>query len=562
MIEHFIFISFIIIFISSTIGYGILFSRLIFKDFIVLNYGYQGIIGFFTLCLISTITSYFTEHNFNHNAVIHILGLTFFFINLIEKKEKKIKELKLLSLTILFLLIGLYIFKNHDDFPYYHLTYALNLSENKFMIGTGSFSHGFRTPSSIFYYHSLLYLPYIKYYLFHSGPFLILIFFNYILLTKIISKYKKSEFDIIYYLSILNFIFIDVVFYRIGEHGVDRSAQIILILSFIIFLELLLFKKNKEVNLKINFILIMVFLASSMKALFYIYLILVPIILIKTNHFRIYFKKKNFLIITMLSLSLVSNLSSNFFSTGCFLYPEKRTCFESFDWSIPKETVSKMKTHYEWWAKAGGGPGYKSEIPKDIYVKNFNWTKNWVERHFFNKISDTLLGILFIGVLCSVLFYSKKKKKTEKRKTYLSYLILLVFLIEWFLNHPSMRYGGYVLFALPVFIFFSKIIEKNDLSKRRIFISTALLIFLTLFSYNLRNYLRIDKEINLYDYKIISSPFFNVIDTKVEKIITNENMTIYSPIKNMCWASPTPCSYNKNLGIKKLFGINVILNDQ
>ena len=28
-----------------------------------------------------------------------------------------------------------------------------------------------------------------------------------------------------------------------------------------------------------------------------------------------------------------------------------------------------MKLHYEWWAKAGGGPGYKSEIPKEIYVK-------------------------------------------------------------------------------------------------------------------------------------------------------------------------------------------------
>ena len=28
------------------------------------------------------------------------------------------------------------------------------------------------------------------------------------------------------------------------------------------------------------------------------------------------------------------------------------------------------------------------------------------------------------------------------------YLIPLFFLIEWFLNHPSMRYGGYVLFAI------------------------------------------------------------------------------------------------------------------
>ena len=560
MIEHFIFISFLIVFIFSTIGYGILFSRLVFKDFTILNYGYQGIIGFFTLCLISIITSYFVAHNFTHNATVHIIGLTIFFFNFINKRNEKIKELTLLFLITSVLLIGLYIFKNHDDFPYYHLTYALNLSENKFMIGTGLFGHGFRTPSSIFYYHSLLYLPFIKYFLFHAGPFLILIFFNYILITKVISKYKKNEFDIIYYFSILNFIFVDIVFYRIAEHGVDRSAQIILILSFVIFLELLLFKKKEDINLKINFILIMIFLASSMKALFYIYLILVPIILFKTNHFKDYFKKKNFLIIIVLSLSLVSNLSNNFFSTGCFLYPEKKTCIESFEWSIPKSTVSKMKTHYEWWAKAGGGPDYRSEMSKELYIKNFNWTSNWFDRHFFNKISDTLFGILFIGFICFILFYTKKNKKTDNRKTFLAYLILLIFFIEWFLNHPSMRYGGFVLFALPIFIFFSEKIEKFDVTKRKVLISTTFLIILTLFSYNLRNYLRIVKEINIYDYKIMKSPYFKVINVESDKTVIGQNLTIYTPIKEMCWASKTPCSYIKNLSVKDLYGIKIIIN--
>ena len=560
MIEHFIFISFLIVFIFSTIGYGILFSRLVFKDFTILNYGYQGIIGFFTLCLISIITSYFVAHNFTHNATVHIIGLTIFFFNFINKRNEKIKELTLLFLITSVLLIGLYIFKNHDDFPYYHLTYALNLSENKFMIGTGLFGHGFRTPSSIFYYHSLLYLPFIKYFLFHAGPFLILIFFNYILITKVISKYKKNEFDIIYYFSILNFIFVDIVFYRIAEHGVDRSAQIILILSFVIFLELLLFKKKEDINLKINFILIMIFLASSMKALFYIYLILVPIILFKTNHFKDYFNKKNFLIIIFLLLSLVSNLSNNFFSTGCFLYPEKKTCIESFEWSIPKSTVSKMKTHYEWWAKAGGGPDYRSEMSKELYIKNFNWTSNWFDRHFFNKISDTLFGILFIGFICFVLFYTKRKKKTDNRKTFLAYLILLIFFIEWFLNHPSMRYGGFVLFALPIFIFFSEKIEKFDVTKRKVLISTTFLIILTLFSYNLRNYLRIVKEINIYDYKIMKSPYFKVINVESDKTVIGQNLTIYTPIKEMCWASKTPCSYIKNLSVKDLYGIKIIIN--
>ena len=44
-----------------------------------------------------------------------------------------------------------------------------------------------------------------------------------------------------------------------------------------------------------------------------------------------------------------------------------------------------MAVHYEWWSKAGGGPGYRSEIKPEIYVKKFNWLNNWIQRHFFKR---------------------------------------------------------------------------------------------------------------------------------------------------------------------------------
>ena len=33
------------------------------------------------------------------------------------------------------------------------------------------------------------------------------------------------------------------------------------------------------------------------------------------------------------------------------------SCIGNPIWQIPIEEVEKMKIHYEWWAKAGGGPG-------------------------------------------------------------------------------------------------------------------------------------------------------------------------------------------------------------
>ena len=561
MTNHLIFIFYLLIFLISTIGLGYLFSSFFFKDFRILNFGYQGIIGFFTICLISIITSFFFPHNFIHNTLLHLVGSVTFFWNFFKNKKDNIVQIKKLASLFLILAIGVYVFKNHDDFPYYHLTYALNLSQNKFMIGTGIFSHGFKTASSIFYYHSTLYLPFIKFYLFHSGPFLILIYFNYIILSKIFNKFKKNEFDIVYFLSLLNFIFVNIVFYRIAEHGTDRTAQILLFLIFIILFELFFLKKNtNEKNILFNFLLVSVFLAASMKVLFYIYLIFAPIILFKDNFYKEYLVKKNLIIIFILIFSFSLNLTTNFFSTGCLVFPEEKTCIGKFDWSLPEKEVLRLKVHYEWWAKAGGGPGYASTIEPKEYIKNFVWLKDWINRYFFNKVSDTLLGIIFISFLSLVFFRGVKKKKIIPRNMLLINSILLLFLLEWFLKHPAMRYGGFVLFALPIFIFTSKKLETYNINKKKALISTVLLIFLTFFGYNVRNAFRLNKEINNYNpgYNLLKSPFFHVDDVKVKISYQDKSFKIYSPIKNMCWAAPTPCSYNTNLKVKNWHGFKII----
>ena len=190
MDHHLTLFLYIILFIHSTIGYGFIFSRISNKEMLSINIGYIGIIGFFFLSLISIFTSFFFAHNYLHNIILHSFGMIGF-LNFIYN-SKKFLELKYLWLLIVVLWLGIYVYKNHDDFPYYHLTYALNLSENSFAIGTGNFSHGFRTFSSLFFYHSILYMPYIDFYLFHSGPFLIILFFNLIIILELIKNFKKK----------------------------------------------------------------------------------------------------------------------------------------------------------------------------------------------------------------------------------------------------------------------------------------------------------------------------------------------------------------------------------
>tara|TARA_Y100000590_G_C15729987_1_gene1016622 strand:+ start:451 stop:2157 length:1707 start_codon:yes stop_codon:yes gene_type:complete len=564
--EHIIFISYIILFIISTIGHGEIFSRIIYRDLIKLNIGYLGIIGFFSLSIYGTLSSFFFAHNYSHNIILHAVGLIGFIFYLNREKKNHLEVKNIFILTLIFL-IGVYIYKNHDDFPYYHLTYALNLSENKFIIGTGIFSHGFRTFSSLFYFQSLLYMPYIKFYLFHIAPFLILVFFNYIIFFNFLKN--KKNFNITNYFSLLSIVFVNIVFYRLGEHGTDRSAQILLLLIFLFFIQLMYYeKKDKNISLYLNCLLIFIFLASSMKAIYYMYLVLVPLILFKKKFFKKFFIKKNFLIISILTISLLGNISTSYLSTGCLLYPAEKTCIGDNKWSIPSKEVKRMKLHYEWWAKAGGGPGYASEIPREEYVKNFKWFKNWVDRHFFNKVSDTLFGLVFVYSLIFFVFYSfsyknKKFKNILNLKSYLILLVLpMVFLLEWFLLHPSMRYGGYVLIALPLIIITSLMIDKLNIDNKKKNSLILLFLFISILGFLGRNIDRINKEIEVYNYKILESPYFYVEKVESITLVDKPDFKVYSTKnKKMCWASQTPCSYFKNLKSEKFFGLNMVYTD-
>ena len=97
MTNHLIFIFYLLIFLISTIGFGYLFSSFFFKDFRTLNFGYQGILGFFTICLISIFTSFFFPHNFIHNILLHLFGTTIFFWNFFKNTKVNIIQFKKLA---------------------------------------------------------------------------------------------------------------------------------------------------------------------------------------------------------------------------------------------------------------------------------------------------------------------------------------------------------------------------------------------------------------------------------------------------------------------------------
>ena len=562
MVKFFLLYFYLLLIVSSILGYGFLLAKFLNNNLLKYNLGYIGILGLLSLVLISYTTIFFVKHDYIHNSVIHIIGLisfSFFFY-----KIKIYKNYILLIILIFFLSSALFILKNHDDFPFYHLTYALSLTENKMQIGLGNLGHRYRHHSSLFYLNSLIFLPYIKFYLFHSIGFITLTFVNFICLSFILNKKEFNNFNYIYIFYLLVFAYINSKFYRIGEYGTDIAAQLIVLA--LIPLVLITIKKNlskHKFESNVQLLILFICYIITVKPYFIVYSLFIFLILIlfyKTIKLIEIFLLSRTIAIASLTIILFSLV--NLSSTGCVVYPFKKSCFsKQFSWALTQKEVQKMKIWFEGWAKGASSPNHRTENTEE-YIKKFNWLKGWTDIYFFNKGLENLTSILFVSVLFIIIFYRNKKKFPERfeKNLYKFLFILIMLFCEWFYKHPTLRYGGYSLLAsllfLPTSLFLSNSPIKKTIKKKLV---TAILVT-SLLIFNVRNVIRINKEIKVYNFA--SFPFFYVPKGDSKLINLNENINLYIP-KNIdaCWATKTPCSGGvENIEVKIILGFNVFLD--
>ena len=524
-----------IIILFSIIGFGYLSTKLLS---IRLSIGELGLSGILFMTILSYITNLFVSHGFIHNSIFLVIGLFCFL--LISKKKLFRKKIKLILLVSLILFIGILMYKTHDDFFYYHFPYTISLIEFKKIFGVGNLEHGFRTPSSIFYLNSLFYLPILEKSLINSGAIYFLIFSNIFLIQKIFNQIKNKKFNFIFILSLFSLLFINTIFYRLAEHGTDRSALILIFILAIYYLE----GTNRKLN-KINFhqyyqkILIMIMLIISLKSFYLIYTIFIFILFFEfrkilfTGKFykRILLNRVSFYFL----IGIIIFIFTIFSNTGCLIYPASFSCIESFSWSIPKKEVIAMKTWYELWSKAGASPTYRIE-DVEFYLSGLNWFPNWVQNHFFNKISDFLLSLVLILIISLIFILKFKKVKLSKKNFYLFYATVLLLLLEWLLNHPALRYGGFTLIALSIFIPLSIFFESRLNSNLKLKNKIIFLILLSFTVFSIKNIDRIFKESDKYKYNpLINAHYyidddtyhFNKLLLKAEKIRNIDRKKFY-----------------------------------
>jgi hypothetical protein len=487
----------------SIIGFGLLTSSVLKLN--LNSIGYLGIIGISSLTIISLLSSIFIAHSYIFNSVILFFGI-FFFITLYKKIKNLKNELIFYFLVFSFLLIFIVVGKNHDDFPYYHFPYISLLTEYSNPIGLGQINNGFRNPSSIFFISSLFYLPLVKFYLFHIMPAFFLGFVNLILINNIFDKSIFEKMKFVNILTLIFFVFINIFFYRLAEHGTDRSGQILLICCFITLLNIINDpnenSKKKNIDL-IKFFSIALCLTITLKPFYFIYIPLF-LVLFFYRHSRKIFLELFFTRTFYFCFSLIFFIIFyTFINSGCIIFPATFTCFETLSWSLPIRSIEEVKIWYELWSKGGANPSFIVEDQIE-YISGFNWLSNWIDIYFFNKVFDYLIGLIVLFIIILFSFYRKNLDINKINIKWLSvYFFIIICFIEWFMKHPALRYGGYHLIALLFFIPLSIFLNKLQI-KWNIFFNKALIfMIITSIIFIGRNVIRLKKEYIQYSYNPI-----------------------------------------------------------
>tara|TARA_B100000989_G_scaffold140532_1_gene104553 strand:- start:503 stop:2113 length:1611 start_codon:yes stop_codon:yes gene_type:complete len=489
----------------AILGYGYLLNSYLRID--TKNEGIIGLNGIFLLILISYISTFILPHNFIFNLIVLSFGLLSLFFYVFYKKHRFNYFLHLLVFVVLFIFVlsG----KNHDDFGYYHFPYTHILTQYSHPIGLGVLNNGFRNPSSLFYLNSLFYLPKIEYYLLHIGSAFFLGYTNLFLIRNIFNKknFKQSKFFNL--LNLVFFIFTNLVFYRMSEYGTDRTGQILVILIFINLIYLINIKNDDNLDL-FKFLVLIGCITISLKPFYLIYFLLI-FYFVFNKDLNFYFFQTIKSRVLILSFTFISfSFLITFLNSGCLIFPLSFTCFENLSWATSKLHVEEVRDWYELWSKGGANPNFTVE-DRITYVSNFNWIPNWIENYFFNKVSDFLLSLTIILIIIYFTLKSKKKLNLLDKKYRILYLYLIFFLVEWFINHPTLRYGGFHLFALLIFIPLSMGLEKYELDWNLYFKRSMVLITIVLIIFVSRNSFRLYKEYKVYNYNIFKNLNFKFI---------------------------------------------------
>ena len=540
--------------VLSLYGYSYIYKRIENKNKIKVILNEDIFYGILTIVFLSLLINLFVPLKY-FTFIIFILGLVFFIIG----NKKKIYQIKFHYYFYLILIINFISFYNgpNVDSALYHLQTINWMILNKINLGISNLNYRFGSNSS---WHSFLALTNISFLNLQLKFYLSTIIFA-ILSYSIFFKKKYFISDLYLFLSIsflLTYTFIHPfvngpILNQLGNPEVDIVAMFLFIYCFYYFLK---FHENdfKINNVSINLIIVVIFLAITIKiSNISLMFLLFTILLFNKNYKFINFSS---IFITLTGLLW---LVRSFLISGCFFFPIKKTCIDT-PWTDFIETGYYAKVIQSFTRDTRLRERW-TDFDHTLYSND--WFVPWFEDYFLNtailKISSILLLIsliIFLSILGFEYFF--KKKKSSKSKKYFFIIVTIFFLISIYiwLKAPEVRFGSGLIISLPCF-FLAVLLDKLRLNKY--FTNRNILIAIFgLFS------LIILKHSNKFDLKhlIVINKGNYVNFEHIKKIADIDGVEIYYSVQSKCGDFPKICvnTKKKSYEIIQKYNYRIFLN--
>ena len=482
------------------------------------------------------------------------IGLVFFGIGY----KKKIYQVKFQYYFYFILIINFISFYNGDntDSPLYHLQTLNWMILNKINLGITNLNIRFGVNSS---WHSFLALTNISILNLSLKFYLSSIIFA-ILSYSIFFKKKYFISDIFLFLSICFLLTYTLlhpfvngpILNQLGNPEVDTVAMFLFIFCFYYFLK---FYEDDFLidNTSINFLVVIIFLAITVKiSNISLMFLLLSIFIFSKNYKLINFSNIFIILISMLWLI------RSFFISGCFIFPIKKTCLET-QWTDLGQTelIANVIQSY---TRDTRLRNKWNDFDHTLYSSD--WFLPWFKDYFLNtailKISSVILIVSLIVLFCLLILESSKKAKKKKHQTRFFISVIIFFFLATYvwLKAPEVRFGSGLIITLPCF-FLAILLNKFKFNKYFTQKNTIILVFGLFF-------LIIFKHANKFELNhLIAINKGNRSYEHIKKIADIDGVEIFQSTISKCSDFPKICVYKKkeNLRIIQKYKYRIFLSN-
>ena len=423
----------------NIIGYSSLFIKPYFKInryclFSNFIFGSIGIIFIsYSLNMFFPLNQYITNSFF----------IIFTIIGSIKFKKLIFKNLKILFFLISFASLITVLSRSYNDYELYHLPYMELIRSFKIIFGLSNLDFRYAHPSvfqniSAFQYNQIMRVD--SYIFYTVSLFAVSLFYLYRI-------FKKSQSNIIFLISFVSLIYFLIHGNRYGALGNDLPTHLLAIISIIMWLQINTHSYYFRTKQLLFLTIITILILSKFSMIFFI---LLPLSLMFKKKF-IY--EKNLLFIFLVGLLF---LIKNIINSSCFVYPIPKLCFNT-NWSVNEISFGSPLT-ISTQSSASVKAYMESDYFLDPSIKNKFIIKKLEDKKFTEKFYE---------------LSQSEKQELIDYEFYIKYLDNNIWMKEYFKSKEFKKFfEKIILLNLIIFllIFFIKKKNKKEKSRKNLFL--------------------------------------------------------------------------------------------